>query len=118
MRFKTLLIHRCSLLTAGEAIGEDDYGRPIQTMIETINVPCRVDQVRERIVSGATGDDFILNNTLILGSKIPVYLDTKVLEIKDLQGNSVLEGSFSIENINPFYDSKKLHHYEISLQRE
>lgn len=118
MRFKTLLIHRCSLLTAGEAIGEDDYGRPIQTMIETINVPCRVDQVRERIVSGATGDDFILNNTLILGAKIPIFLDTQVLQIKDLEGNPVLEGSFSIETINPFYKGQKLHHYEIALQRE
>jgi len=118
MRFKSLLIHRCSLLTVGGVSGEDDYGRPIQTTIETINVPCRVDAVRERVVSGATGNDFILNNTLILGAKIPVHLDTKVLEIKDSQGNSVLEGSFSVENINPFYDTRKLHHYEISLQRE
>lgn len=118
MRFKSLLVHRCSLLTAGETTGEDDYGRPIQSMVETINVPCRVDEVRERIVSGATGDDFILNNTLILGAKIPIYLDTKVLQIKDLQGVPVLDGSFSIENINPYYKGQKLHHYEISLQRE
>jgi len=118
MRFKTLLVHRCSLLTAGEATGEDDYGRPIQTTIETINVPCRVDQVRERVVSGATGDDFILNNTLILSAKIPIFLDTKILEIRDLEGAAVLEGSFSIENINPFYKGPKLHHYEIALQRE
>lgn len=118
MRFKTLLVHRCSLLTAGESTGEDDYGRPIQSMIETINVPCRVDQVRERVVSGATGNDFILNNTLILGAKIPIFLDTQVLEIKDLDGNPVLEGSFSIENINPFYKGPKLHHYEIALQRK
>lgn len=118
MRFKSLLVHRCSLLTAGETTGEDDYGRPIQGMVETINVPCRVDQVRERVVTGATGDDFILNNTLILGAKIPVFLDSKVLQIKDLDGNLVLEGSFSIEHINPFYKGQKLHHYEISLQRE
>lgn len=118
MRFKTLLVHRCSLLTTGEATGEDDYGRPIPSTVETINVPCRVDQVRERVVSGATGEDFILNNTLILGAEIPILLDTKVLEIKDLQGNPVLEGSFSIENINPFYKGQKLHHYEIALQRE
>jgi len=118
MRFNSLLVHRCSLLSAGESIGEDDYGRPIQSMVETINVPCRVDQVRERVVSGATGDDFILNNTLILGAKIPIFLDTKVLQIKDLQGTPVLEGSFSVENINPFYKGPKLHHYEISLQRE
>ncbi|MGV7002480.1 putative minor capsid protein [Priestia megaterium] len=116
MRFKSLLVHRCSILTAGETTGEDDYGRPIQSMVETINVPCRVDQVRERVVSGATGDDFILNNTLILS--YPVYLDSKVLQIKDLDGNLVLEGSFSIEHINPFYKGQKLHHYEISLQRE
>lgn len=118
MNFKKLLIHRCTLLTEGESTAEDDYGRPIPSTIESINVPCRVDQIRERVASDDTGNDFILSNVLFLDETQTVSLTTRIFHIEDLQGNPVLTGSFAVKNINPVYGRRKLHHTEVTLQRE
>jgi len=118
MNFKKLLIHRCSLLTEGEATGEDDYGRPIPSTIESINVPCRVDQIRERTAYDSTGNDYIVTNVLFLDANETVASTTKIFHIEDLEGNPVLSGSFSVKDINPVYGRRKLHHNEITLQKE
>lgn len=118
MNFKKLLIHRCTLLTEGESTAEDDYGRPIPSTIESINTPCRVDQIRERVASDDTGNDFILSNVLFLDETQTVSLTTRIFHIEDLQGNPVLTGSFVVKNINPVYGRRKLHHTEVTLQRE
>lgn len=118
MSFKSLLVHRCTLLIQVEGAQEDDYGRPIPGTIEHMNIPCRVDQVRERVASDDTGNDFILSNILFLGPGHEVTLDTKIVNIEDLEGNPVLSGSFSVKNRNPVYGRRRLHHLEITLQKE
>lgn len=118
MNFNSLLIHRCSFLIQGEQMGEDDYGRPISGTIESINIRCRLDQMRERVVADDTGNDYILTNVLFLGSEQSIDLDTKIFNIKDLNGNVVLAGTFIPKDIKPVYGRRNLHHYEVSLLKE
>lgn len=106
------------MILPGESTGEDDYGRPIPGDIESINIPCRVDQIRERVASDDTGNDYILSNVLFLGANEPVTTEAKIFNIKDLQGNPVLTGSFSVKNLNPVYGRRSLHHKEVTLLRE
>lgn len=116
MRFRTLLIHRCSLLTIGTVSGTDDYGRDIISRIVYANVPCRFDHVQQTAVLGDTGTDFIYEDVLYFDSDIPINLGDEIHDIQDKKGNPVLPGSFSIQKINPFYDRSKLHHYEVSIR--
>lgn len=118
MRFKTLLIHRCTLLVPGEKVGEDEYGRDIIGTSEFNNVHCRVDQIRLRQMRDEAGTDFVLDNVLYLAADQLISLDTAITDIKDKKGNPVLQGSFSVESMNPIYDQLKLHHYEVALKRE
>lgn len=118
MSFKSLLVHRCTLLIQEEGALEDDYGRPISGTIEHMNIPCRVDQARERVAYDDTGSDFILSNILFLGPAHAVDLNTKIVNIVDLDGEPVLIGSFSVKNRNPVYGRRRLHHHEITLQKE
>jgi hypothetical protein len=118
MRFKTLLIHRCTLLIEGEVTGTDPYGRDIIGTVEKNDVPCRADQIRTRSMTDDTGTDFILDYVLYVGAEQTVTLNTKVQNITDKQGNPVLQGSFSALSVNPIYDRNKLHHYEITLLRD
>lgn len=118
MRFKTLLIHRCSLLIAGAVTGVDDYGRDIIGTIESTNIPCKVDSIRQRASSDEAGTDFIFTNVLFLPPDQQIALDTKIIDVLDKQGNPVLQGSFVVQDILPIYDRSKLHHYEVTLQKE
>lgn len=117
MRFRTLLVHRCSLLTQGTVTGVDEYGRDIVQSIVHANVPCRFDEVRQRASSGDTGTDFIYENTLFFSDLYSIDLETKIENITDKEGNPVLPGSFSVKNILPVYKRSRLHHYEIKVQR-
>lgn len=118
MRFRSLLIHRCSLLTIMNTGETDDYGRDIVSRIEQINVPCRFDQIRERAVSDETGTDFILENVLYFDQDHDITMETEFLNITDKKGNPVIQGSFSVINIMPIYDRSKLHHYEVAVKRK
>jgi hypothetical protein len=118
MRFRTLLIHRCSLLTQGQVIGEDEYGRDIYGTVEVANVPCRVDQSRVIAVSDEIGTDLIVEPVLIFDVDYGIAFGTEILEITDKEGNPVLQGSFSVMSILPIYDRSKLHHYEVTVRRK
>lgn len=118
LRFRTLLIHRCSLLIQGQVTGQDDYGRDIVSTIPVKDVPCRFDQIRQRSVADETGTDLIYEHVLYFDSDNGINLTTEISDITDKQGNPVLQGSFSVMNILPMYDRSKLHHYEVVVRRK
>lgn len=115
--FRRLLIHRCTLITPGQVIGEDEYGQDIVSDVVDRGVACRVDQIRQRPSRDETGTDIILTNVLFLPSEVVVSPEMRIENILDKKGIPVLMGAFAVENILPIYDREKLHHYEVSLQR-
>ncbi|MEN3781490.1 hypothetical protein [Priestia megaterium] len=117
MRFITMLNHRCTLFIQGEVTGQDDYGRDIVSNIESMNVPCKLDETVFRAVQDDTGTDTILDSILFLHPDYKVDLGTTILNIVDLEGNPVIQGSFSVQDIHPIYSLKKLHHFEVTLRR-
>lgn len=118
MRFRTLLNHRCSLLTQGKVIGQDEYGRDIIEQVEIMNVPCRLDQIRQKVVAGEVGTDFVYEQVMFFDNDAEVTLVEEISHITDLEGVLIVEGSFSIDNINPVFGRKKLHHFELSVKRK
>lgn len=118
MRFERHLIHRCTLVKPGQVIGQDPYGRDIYGNVSIPNVICRLDQMRKRVSTDERGTDFIVENVLFLAASQAIEPIMKVQDIKDLQGNIVSSGIFSIQNINPAYGRVRLHHYEVTLQKE
>ncbi|MBE2973073.1 hypothetical protein [Priestia megaterium] len=118
MRFERILTHRCTIVLTGQKIGETEYGKPIYGGLPTENVPCRVDQIKRRASVDQYGVDFITENILFLGPDQQILSDAKIKDIQDLQGNVVLKGVYSPENVRPVYSKVRLHHYEITLQKE
>lgn len=99
-------------------IGQDPYGRDIVEDVRIENVPCRLDQVKKRVSVDERGVDFIVEDILFLPASQIVEPNMKVQDIKDLHGNNVAPGVFSIQNISPAYGRVRLHHYEVTLQKE
>lgn len=118
MRFRTLLIHRCSLLTTGTSEGTDEYGRDIISRIEHANVPCRLDQVQQGVVSDETGTDLVFQHLMFFDALHDITEETEIFNITDKKGNPVLPGSFFVKSIMPIFDRSKLHHYEVTVQRK
>lgn len=118
MRFDRLLIHRCTLVKHGQVTGQDPYGRDIIEDVPIENVPCRLDQLQKRVSTDERGTDFITENVLFLSASQQVEPSMKVHSIKDLRGNDVVPGIFGIQNIKPIYGRIRLHHYEVTLQKE
>jgi hypothetical protein len=118
MRFERILSHRCTIVLTGQKIGETEYGKPIYGELPIENVPCRADQIKRRASVDQYGVDFITENILFLGPDRQIPSDAKIKGIRDLQENTVLEGVYSPENIRPVYSKVRLHHYEITLQKE
>ncbi|MFS8601171.1 hypothetical protein LRO89_00970 [Priestia megaterium] len=118
MRFERILTHRCTIVLTGQKIGETGYGKPIYGELPIENVPCRADQIRRRASVDQYGVDFIIENILFLGPDRQIPSGAKIKDIQDLQGNVVLEGMYSPQNAKPVYSKVRLHHYEITLQKE
>ena len=118
MRFERILTHRCTIVLTGQKIGETEYGKPIYSDVPIENVPCRADQIKRRASVDQYGVDFITENILFLGPDQQIPNDAKIKDIRDLQGNTFLEGVYSPENMRPVYSKVRLHHYEITLQKE
>lgn len=118
MRFERRLIHRCTLVKPGQVIGQDPYGRDIYGDVPIENVSCRLDQMRKQVSVDGYGIDYIVENVLFLTASQAIEPSMKVQDIKDLQGNIVAAGVFSIQKINPAYGRVRLHHYEVTLQKE
>jgi hypothetical protein len=115
--FKSLLIHRCDLVQRNVVTGTDDYGRDIYGESVIPGVPCRADQLRARSSRDPYGTDFIVENVVYFPPDHKVTKEMSVNNIVDMDGNPVLEGSFSIENLATVYGRIRIHHYEVSLQR-
>ena len=118
MRFDRILTHRCTIVLTGQKIGETEYGKPIYGELPIKDVPCRADQIKRRASVDQYGVDFITENILFLGPDRQILSDAKIKDIQDLQGNIILEGVYSPENIRPVYSKVRLHHCEITLQKE
>lgn len=115
--FKRLLVHRCTLIIQGKVTGRDPYGRDIIGESKEEDVSCRFDQIRIAISTDQYGNDFITRNMFFFDSDIDINMNTKIENVKDSKGNTVLEGSFSITDILPIYRGSDLHHYEVEVQR-
>jgi len=118
MRFERILTHRCTIVLTGQKIGETEYGKPIYGEVPVEDVPCRADQIKRRASVDQYGIDFITENILFVGPDQQIPSDAKIKDIQDLQGNAVLKGVYSPENVRPVYSKVRLHHYEITLQKE
>jgi hypothetical protein len=118
MRFERILSHRCTIVLTGQKIGETEYRKPIYGEVPIENVPCRADQIKRRASVDQYGVDFITENILFLGPNQQIPSDAKIKDIQDLQGNIVLKGVYSPDNVRPVYSKVRLHHYEITLQKE
>ncbi|MCE4092857.1 hypothetical protein LXM61_27315 [Priestia megaterium] len=118
MRFEHILTHRCTIVLTGQKIGETEYGKPIYSDVPIGNVPCRADQIKRRASVDQYGVDFITENILFLGPDQQIPSDAKIKDIQDLQGNAVLKDVYLPENVRPVYSKVRLHHYEITLQKE
>lgn len=113
------MVHRCDLvLLSDEPTGRDPYGRPIYGETRNSNVPCRLDQIRERVAADDTGNDVILTNVLILGPALQPTSNMTVENIRDEEGRTVVPGTFRVITIHAAYSMRRLHHYELSLTKE
>lgn len=120
MRINPLLVHICDLIyTSKDPIDTDPYGRPIYGDVIETNVPCRLDQVMERVVQDETGTDIIISHMMIFNKDQEPTYNMKVVNIRDRnKGNVVIEGSFRVMSIHPSYGMRSLHHYEVDLTRD
>lgn len=117
MRFERLLIHRCSLIGKGKVVGRDPYGRDIVEDDIKEDVPCRFDEVRQALSLDSNGNDFIYENVLYFG-EVDINLSTEIKDIRDLHGNIILEGSYSIFRLVPIYKRANFHHWEATVKRK
>jgi hypothetical protein len=117
MSFRKMLIHRCTLHITGEKTGDDDYGHPIYSNPEDIkDVPCRVDQVHKTVSVDPNGQNYITQYVLFTGSGQELNNSMTVTNLKDKDGNTVLSGSFSLQDAQPIYGRARLHHYEAVMK--
>ncbi|MEI2338901.1 hypothetical protein FA002_02165 [Priestia megaterium] len=118
MRFERILTHRCTIVLTGQKIGETEYGKPIYGEAPIKNVPCRADEIKRRASVDQYGVDFITENILFLGPDQQIPSDAKIKDIRDLKDRPVLDGVYTVEKAQPIYSKVRLHHYEITLQKE
>lgn len=117
MSFSGMLVHRCDLVQQGTVIGTDDYGRDIYGESIVPGVKCRADQLRMRSSTDERGLDFILENVIFFSADTPIKEDMTISNVVGIDGNPVLTGLFRIESINTVYSRVRLHHYEVTIQR-
>jgi hypothetical protein len=117
MRFEKILIHRCMLILPGQVVGKDQYNRDILEDVPIYGVPCRCDQIKRRLSNDAYGVDIIVENILFLSASQQIADSLMVKDIMDKEGNMILPGVFSADNINPIYGRVRLHHYEVTLKK-
>ena len=118
MRFKKLLIHRCMVIREGPVKGRDPYGRDIRDQVKDHRVPCRFDQIKTALSFDQNGVDIITRNLLYFDHDVKIDINSKIEDVKDLNGNMILEGTYTIMDLLPIYRKDKLHHYEIEVQKE
>lgn len=118
MNLRRLLIHQCTTVTPGQKTGETEYGKPIYGDITKVNVRCRSDLIRQFKSSDAYGTDVITTKMLFLAPDEEFTEETRFSNIRDKDGNVLLEGTYSVEDSKPAYGRKRLHHHEVSLKKE
>ena len=118
MSLRRLLVHLCTTVTPGQKIDETEYGKPIYGEVTKVDVPCRSDLVRQFKSSDMYGTDVMTTNMLFLKPDETFTEQTKFSNIRDKQGNVLLEGTYSVEDSKPAYGRKLLHHHEVSLKKE
>lgn len=117
MSLRRLLIHLCTTVTPGQKTGESEYGKPIYGTIRKENVPCRSDLIRQFKSSDMYGTDIMSTNMLFLKPDESFTEGTVFSDIRDKDGNILLEGTYTVDDIKPAYGRKRVHHYEVSLKK-
>lgn len=117
MKFKTTLIHRCTVIHSGQITGQDPYGQDIYDDVKIENVSCRLDSLKNSRSPGETGTDYLTSYMLFFDADMKISMNMKVMDLKDKYGNSILPGEFITDQILPIYDRRKLHHFEVKLKQ-
>lgn len=117
MRIESILIHRATVVVPGEETGKDAYGRPIFSLPTTRLIKCRLDHLQQRMSVDEEGRDVLWSYVLFTGPKETFDFNMQITNVIDKEGNVVVDGTFSIEQIFPSYQLSRLHHYELSLSR-
>ncbi|MEH7114503.1 hypothetical protein V7124_19380 [Neobacillus niacini] len=117
MRIKNLLIHRATLLIPGQQIGTDPYGRPTYGPPSTKSIECRMDRQQVRVSVDEEGRDVITSFVLFIGPDEKIDQNMRIYNVIDEKGNTVVFGTFDIEEIFPAYGRRNLHHYEVNVSR-
>lgn len=115
--FKRMLIHRCTLIKKGVLAGKDEYNRNKYGTQEVKDVPCFFDTIRKKVVKTDKSVDTIEQNILFLLPDDDVAAATQVKDIKTLDDILILDGVFDIPEKKPIFGRKKVHHYELELEK-
>ncbi|MGE7885356.1 hypothetical protein [Bacillus sp. NPDC094077] len=115
--FERLLIHRCSFIKKGVIIGKDSYNRNIYGDLPIHDVHCRFDTVRKKVVNTDKSVDIVEQNILFVLPSQDISDSMQVSNIKTPDGIVVMSGVFDINEKNPQYSRKKLHHFEFALKK-
>lgn len=118
MSFRRLLTHRATFHNSiGQTDAKDAYNRRQTAQTPTENVPCRVDRVKKARSVDEKGTDFIYEHSLFCLPSSGISEQTSLSNIRDRQGNVILEGTYNVYNLTPVYRRSILHHYEAVLKR-
>ncbi|MDA1742236.1 hypothetical protein PDK44_25220 [Bacillus cereus] len=115
--FKRMLIHRCTLIKKGVLVGKDEYNRNKYEDKEIPDVPCFFDTIRKKVVKTDKSVDTIEQNILFTLPTTDVAEAKQVKDVKTLDDITILSGVFDIPEKEPVYGRKKLHHYELELEK-
>lgn len=117
MRFNRLLIHQCTLIQPGEVTGKDKYNKETRKEVTIPKCPCRLDKRNGAVSQDAYSKDFIQKDMLFLSPEKTISNSTRFKDIMDREGTFLLEGVYRPTAINPVSGRRKLHHYEIILEK-
>ncbi|MFI8709945.1 putative minor capsid protein [Bacillus sp. NPDC077411] len=116
--FKRLLIHRCTFIKQNAVIGQDEYGRDIYGEEEIKDIPCRFDEMKKKIQKNDNAIDVIIQPILYIAAPQEISETIKIKDIRDVNDTSILSGVYEVKELGPKYTRKRLHHYEVELQKE
>jgi len=118
MSFRSLMIHRCTIIMPGQVVGKDDYNRDIIEDVPVFDVKCRSTQNKRRVSRDQYGVDYITEDVLFLLPSENIEKGMKIKDVVDKHNKPVLQGTYTIEEHKPLYGKVRLHHYELVLKKE
>ncbi|MEI2491813.1 hypothetical protein VVF85_19755, partial [Acinetobacter baumannii] len=96
---------------------KDEYNRNKYEDVEIPDVPCFFDTIRKKVVKTDKSVDTIEQNILFTLPSTDVAEAKFVKDVKTLDDITILSGVFDIPEKKPIYGRKRLHHYELELEK-